>query len=54
MVVSEYFEYVIWKKELKEMTDDDVYVEKVEVGKTVDVTVTVMRRFLAMLPKWFV
>jgi hypothetical protein len=35
------------------MTDDDVYIEKVKVGRDVELTVTVIRRYLDMLPKWF-
>lgn len=36
------------------MTDDGVYIERVRVGENIEVLVTVMARYLGLLPKWFV
>ncbi len=35
------------------MTEDDVYIEKVQVEANVGVTVTVLKRYLELLPKFF-
>ncbi len=54
LVFNEYYQYTIWKKELKELTEDDVYIEKVQVDDSVGLTVTVLKRYLDLLPKFFV